>query len=157
MQKEDVSQNRPIQTGGSRHIHLSERAGELVDQTALGPPPRHNGLESPDGDSGAVSSLPRRISSSGLTAHPFLVHWVEALSLCSTSQSSVGPGAGALTLAEVICCRGDPGSAAGLGSPLAAARASLGIKPQDPEGEEGRRSESTVTPARDDRVQTARP
>lgn len=102
-----------------------------------------------------MSSLLRRISSSGLAAHPFLVCWVEALSLCSTSQSSVGPGAGVLTLAEVICPCGDPGSAAGMGSPLAAARASLGIKPQDPKGEEGRRSESTVTPARDDTVQSA--
>lgn len=63
MQKEDVSQNRLSQTEGSTHIHLSELAGELVGQTALA---RHNDLESPDGDSGAVSSLPRRISSSGL-------------------------------------------------------------------------------------------
>lgn len=65
MQKEDVSQNRLSQTEGSKHIHLSELAGELVDQTAPAPA-RHNDLESPGGDSGAVSSLPRRISSSGL-------------------------------------------------------------------------------------------
>lgn len=65
------------------------------------------------------------------------------------------PGANPLTLAEVICHRGDPGSTAGVGSPLAAAHASLGIKPQDRKGEDGKRSESNVRPAGDDTVQRA--
>lgn len=65
------------------------------------------------------------------------------------------PGAHPLTLVEVICHRGDPGSTAGMGSNLAAARASLGIKPQDQKGEDGKRSESNVRPARDGTVQSA--
>lgn len=65
------------------------------------------------------------------------------------------PGADPLTPAEVICHRGDPGSAAGMGSPLAAVHASLGIKPQDQKEGNGKQSESNVRPAGDDTVQGA--